>query len=233
MPTLDPESAMVRARPRRIRDRWPANLLLKNCPTGEQTELTNIDVEIRSCSNMSEAASSSPLTIKFDDEAYKHLWDWAMKQDQRTYDQFGLGIVGIGALFFAYGSVHVHTVQILVASIGLGGSIILWDQMYGARQEFYRAMELLKDCNPNFRALMHAMDGWRDKGRRNRWIYQPASRLMVYFMALVSGAWMSVILSLFGVPLIPWILILDLEMITIIIIMTTLRKLEDRNCLQF
>ena len=108
---------------------------------------------------------------------------------------------------------QVHDVQVLVAFIGLGGSVILWDQIYGARQEFYSSMQLLKDCNPKFRSLMNAMDTWRDRSTRNRWLYQPANRLMIYFMALVSGAWMSVIFSLFGVPL-SWILVFDSEAVT-------------------
>ncbi len=55
---------------------------------------------------------------------------------------------------------------------------------------------------------------------------------MTYFMALVSAAWGSVILSLFEVP-IQWISILIADSVTLVGIMMLMRKLEDRKILDF
>ncbi len=55
---------------------------------------------------------------------------------------------------------------------------------------------------------------------------------MTYFMALVSAAWGSVILSLFAVP-IQWIPILIADSVTLVGIMMLMRKLEDRKILDF
>lgn len=166
---------------------------------------------------------------RFDNEADKHLWEWAQKQDQRAFDQFALGIVGIGALFFAYGSIQVHDVQILVAFIGLAGSAILWDHIYGARQEYEAAKAAVMESNPRFRTSFEKMNSWRDATWFNRWLYMPATRLMMYFMALVSAAWGSVILSLFSVSLRPWIFIFIADIVTLSVAMMVVRKLQDRK----
>ncbi len=121
-----------------------------------------------------------------------------MRQDQHMFDEFGIGVVGIGALFFAYGTITTASVKLIIALIGLGGSLIIWDHMYGTRQHYYKIREIVTSHNPEFGKFLVEADKWRDSGIISRWFYQPASRMKIYFMALVSWAWGTIILYRIG-----------------------------------
>src|SRR5437867_11791410 len=92
-----------------------------------------------------ESAKEEKLSVgKLDAKADELLWEYALRQDQHTYEQFSLGVVGIGALFFAYGSITTASLKGLVAVIGFAASLTLFDHMWGARQEYYCTRDELK-----------------------------------------------------------------------------------------
>lgn len=129
----------------------------------------------------------------------KELWDYAISQHQFLIQEFGLGIVGIGALLWAYGSfvsvVDPNTVFLrnLIAWIGLGGSFILWVHIYGTVKEFDSVIEEIGKTSPEFIKRFSEARSWRLKGA-NRIVYTPVSRLMTYFAGLVTWIWFSIIL---------------------------------------
>ncbi len=122
------------------------------------------------------------------------LWEWASKMDDVSVNQFGLAIVGIGALFFAYSQVPYPHVRLLIALIGLAGSLILWLHLYATRAEYVQFKEKVKSSRDDFVKRFKDAQSWRKKGV-NKILYHPVSRLMTYFMALVSWAWLTIILS--------------------------------------
>ena len=105
--------------------------------------------------------------------AEQWLWKWFDAQERYTVEQFGIGIVGIGALFFAYAQATFAFLKILIALIGLGGSLTLVMHMYGARMTRDSIAERLRQINGRFAE--------RDKiiGARNR-----KNQLDVYFSSL-------------------------------------------------
>ena len=87
----------------------------------------------------------------------ENLWSYLLQQDRYTVEEFGVGIVGIGALLWAYGSVDFPYLKELIAWIGLGGSFILWMHIFGALKEYETFTEILRSRNkPFFRRLYDA-----------------------------------------------------------------------------
>lgn len=118
------------------------------------------------------------------------MWDWAKRQDQYRVDQFGIGIVGIGALFFAYGQVSGSALKLLIAFIAMGGSFALWIHMWGATKEYRKISEQLRCRYPEFfRRFYEATLFWKKESH----FYHPVTRLMTYFMALVTWAWLAIV----------------------------------------
>ncbi len=128
-----------------------------------------------------------------DDE---NLWNYAIAQDQYVVQEFGLGIVGIGALFFAYSSISSFYLQVLIALVGLGGSFTMWMHMFGADKEF---KEIKNKLSGDFVKKFDDAQSWRRNGI-NRFIYLSVKRLMTYFMGMVCVAWFTIILYHLGIP---------------------------------
>jgi len=91
------------------------------------------------------------------------LWDWASKMDDVSVNQFGLAIVGIGALFFAYGQVPYPHVRLLIALIGFAGSLILWLHLYATRKEYVQMKEKVKVRRVDFVKTFKEAQSWRKK----------------------------------------------------------------------
>jgi len=130
----------------------------------------------------------------------EHLWQYLINQDLYFVQEFGLGIVGIGALMWAYGSVPTSYLREIISWIGLGGSLIIWVHMFGAGKEFRAISEEIKRNNELFFKRFEEARSWRKTGKYI-FLYQPVTRLMTYFMGLVSWAWLTIILLNRGVPL--------------------------------
>ena len=130
----------------------------------------------------------------------EHLWQYLINQDLHIVQEFGIGIVGIGALMWAYDSVTSPYIKEIIALIGLGGSLILWMHIFGAGREFLVFKEELKKNNQAFFKKFDDARSWRKKGMY-RFLYYPVTRLMTYFMGLVSWAWLTLILLHRGISL--------------------------------
>src|SRR5438067_10470033 len=114
-------------------------------------------------------------------ESEEWLWKWFDRQERYTVQQFGIGIVGIGALFFAYAQATFAFLKILIALIGLGGSLTLVMHMYGARMTRNAILEALQGLNGRCNQRKEIIK-LRD-GKINRFYYPPAL-MMVYYMVL-------------------------------------------------
>ena len=129
----------------------------------------------------------------------KELWDYLISQDQYLVQEFGLGIVGIGALLWAYGSlvsVNDSTAILLrnvIALTGLGGSLILWLHIFGTRKEAAALVDELEKTSPEIIERYRKVRSWRRKGL-SRYLYIPTGRIMTYFAGLVTWTWFSIIL---------------------------------------
>ena len=136
------------------------------------------------------------VPLDFDEK----LSDIIAGENQYIVNEFALGIVGIGALFFAYAQVPParEHLRILIVLIGLSASFVMWMHMFGSSQEVKSAMIALKCADPSYYANLKAVRSWRETGK-TRWMYYPVTRLMTYFMALVSMAWASIGLALYGI----------------------------------
>jgi hypothetical protein len=162
-------------------------------------------------------------------EEERRLWDWAVKLDETSVSEFATGIVGIGALFFAYGQVASVNTRMLIALIGLGGSIILWLHLYATRTDI-RAIrgELNREGGSFYAVRLSKLQAWRNQGW-NRVLYYPVSRLMTYFMGLVSWGWIAIVIRRLN-----WLSfgILELASILILLFMVALtgyRQVEDKR----
>jgi hypothetical protein len=168
----------------------------------------------------------STLAMTSDEE--QRLWEWAVKLDETAVTEFATGIVGIGALFFAYGQVAFVNTRILIALIGLGGSIILWLHLYATRKDIVSIRNELNREKGSFVVRLSKLQAWRNQGR-NRVLYYPVSRLMTYFMGLVSWGWIVIVIRRLN-----WFSfgILELASILILLFMVALtgyRQVEDKK----
>lgn len=123
----------------------------------------------------------------------EHFWEYLLQQDRYTIEEFGIGIVGIGALLWAYGQTGNPHLKIVISLIGLGGSLILWMHIFGAFQETKACKDSLRENNKDFFQKFDNARLWRTKGKF-RLLYHPVTRLMQYFMLLVSWVWFAIIL---------------------------------------
>lgn len=127
-----------------------------------------------------------------EEKVAEKLWDWAVKQDQHVLDEFGIAIVGIGALFFAYGTFQTISVKLIVASIGLATSLILWNDMSYAVAEYDAVMKLLDESTvPLVKVLRRAQGASTFPGK---WYQKRPTLVMSSFMPLVAWAWAVIIL---------------------------------------
>ncbi len=164
----------------------------------------------------------------------KELWEWVGRQDRYVIDQFALAVFGVGALFFAYGQVRTPDLKLLIALIGLGASLTLWMHIYGAQEEFHAIFMELRNNRKGrhkdfFASWKRAME-WRKRGL-SRWLYFPVKRMMMYFMALVSWAWVTIIIyrltrtyELVKIAAMPCVLLASIAVLGLITMLSVYRK---------
>lgn len=118
------------------------------------------------------------------------LWDWALKQDRRGYEEFGIGIVGIGALYFAFGQVSTPGVKAIIAAVGLIGSIVLFFHIWGSGRQYYAALGILKEHKVAFLDDISIATSWWKEGWLARYFYHPPRRIMLVLMGFVGFSWL-------------------------------------------
>jgi hypothetical protein len=119
------------------------------------------------------------------------LWEVAIKQEEHLVDELATSLIGIGALFFAYASLHGSPLQPLIA---LGGSTVLWLHAIALNHDRSGAFTVLSErfrSPPGLRALQ-ALSSWRDHGIY-RWIYIPMSAAATWFLGWVAFVWLWII----------------------------------------
>jgi hypothetical protein len=119
-------------------------------------------------------------------------------QDKYTHDGFTTAIVGVGALFFAYGEIYDYgffNLRLLIALVGLGSSLILLMRSWGLDEERRGIQKKLDGTKvmDDYRNIA----SWRGRGMK-RYFYHPVTRLITYFMGLLSVAWGLIVVSDLG-----------------------------------
>lgn len=167
------------------------------------------------------------MTSDFSDDK---LWDFYVQQDFYVFQEFSTGIIGIGALFFAYGELikSVPFVANVIAFLGLGGSLVLWIHMYGARKDGQAlTSELGLSNRHNISVRMGRVRGWRHRDRFARILYFPPSLIAAYFMGLSALGWSDILAYNSGrIPIFDLILISAFS-IEVALFFTIYRKLQD------
>lgn len=124
-------------------------------------------------------------------EERDRLWSWFFRQEKYGIDQFGIGIVGIGALFFAYSQATFALLKVLIALVGLGGSTTLLMHMYGAKMTRDAIFVELKLSDSKGLKKRDSIIRSRDK-TMNR-LYISPQTMMISYMVMVSYAWIALI----------------------------------------
>lgn len=159
--------------------------------TSTVTNSPNMSEQVRSI-NLDETPAS-----KLEQLSVKQLWKLVKDRDNAIVNQFATALIGIGALFFAYGSVFKPTTRLLIAFVGFAASVILWLHLYALRKDREELRDEIKSTNPGFFRRLDDAQSWRSKGW-NKVFYWPVSRIAIYFMGLVSWSWATIILFHFS-----------------------------------
>ncbi|MGB7788728.1 hypothetical protein [Methanoregula sp.] len=128
----------------------------------------------------------------------KELWGYFLRQDEATWSEFGIGIVGIGALLLAFGSIDNYALKVIISLIGLSGSFVLSMHIYGARKEIDSIIEVLK-LKPNNNIFFKDFDEIKKWRKTDSW-YIRSFILMQYFMIFVLFAWAMILIFLIIAP---------------------------------
>jgi hypothetical protein len=128
----------------------------------------------------------------------KDMWTYVLQQDFHMISEFGVGIVGIGALFFAYieAGNNFARLQPIVALIGFAGSFILFLHIVETGLDFWNFKHTLAKRNTDFFKRFDDSRGWRGKWYGHLFHFFPITLLMAYFMLMVAFAWIVLLLGL-------------------------------------
>jgi hypothetical protein len=127
------------------------------------------------------------------------------------------GIIGIGALFFAYASASAvpfigasshHLLGILIAFIGLAATLALWMNIYASSQDRRSLWKILLHNDRENAAEFEEFRKWKHTGWWHRSFYVSVSNIAGYFMALVALSWLLILLR--GILFTPLYLLVDL-----------------------
>ena len=121
------------------------------------------------------------------------LWQYLSAVNNYLVQEFSTMIIGVGALFFAYGQIYSHFyLRILISLVGLAASTILTMTAYNAFEDGNHIREQLKGTR--FINLYNEATNWRSKGL-NRYLYYRATRLIIYFSLALTSAWVVVLIT--------------------------------------
>lgn len=108
----------------------------------------------------------------------ERLFEYPLAQHQFSTGQFATSLIGLGALFFAYGSVSSPFLRLIIASVAIGASFVLWFHTFGARYESWAIEEEVGATGLRLMNRYKRLRSWRKVG----WLgdlYQPVLRLTV------------------------------------------------------
>jgi hypothetical protein len=121
------------------------------------------------------------------------LWDLLSATSNYLAQEFGTMVVGIGALFFAYGQVGSNPhIKLIIALVGLGSSAIIWSTAHNAHMDRKRIEALLRgtDLMDKYKTAVR----WRQE-RPDSIYYFRATRLIEYFAVLMAVIWLELVLN--------------------------------------
>ena len=131
------------------------------------------------------------MTLSKEDEK---LWDLYIQSGNSMVQEFETMVVGVGALFFAYGEVYslnIFHLRLVIALAGLFSSLIILTHFYNAFEDRVHVELLLShtDLDKMYKKAV----SWRQHGL-NRYFYWRNTRLNMYFSALISIIWLEIVL---------------------------------------
>ena len=116
-------------------------------------------------------------------------------KDRNIIEDFFTSIIGIGALFFAYGTVTSNNIRLLIAIIGFFSSIIIWMHVWGIhrdREEIEKVLE--KIPNQTILERFRRTTDWRSEGPF-AFFYHPPSRMITGYSGLLTLVWLMITVS--------------------------------------
>lgn len=178
--------------------------------------------------------SAPPPTSTLQPATIQQLWERIIATDKSLNQGFATLVVGIGALFFAYGQVYstLFHLRMVIAAIGLGASFIMIMTFHNGREDKEHLESLLQGTE--IHTLYKASVNWREKGLNN-WLYFRATRLIEYFSILLTMMWLMIfatdVLYAIGQPIIPWYddAYLVLSLFAFLAALAIYYKLKDRS----
>jgi hypothetical protein len=120
------------------------------------------------------------------------LWTYILQQDSHMITQFGIGIVGIGALFVAYieaDPTRFPGLEGIITLIGIAGSFILFWHILETASDFWHYISNLNNGGTNFYKKFENFRMWRNSGLGKIFKCFSITVLMAYFMIMVTFAW--------------------------------------------
>jgi hypothetical protein len=80
--------------------------------------------------------SNSNSSVTTTNRELDKLWNYYRSHDFYVFHELSTAIIGIGALFFAFGQgLASPVIRIVIALIGLGGSVALWFHIYASNMD--------------------------------------------------------------------------------------------------
>lgn len=134
------------------------------------------------------------------DDAF--LWDFYLLIQTFTVGQFALAVLGLGAMFFAYDQTTDEFLRVVISTVGVGASFILWMHAWGTRRDAHEVAKKIKKMRPSLGRAIDEFREWRWTGDGR--FYLPVARMYVYFCGLLTLGWLSLLLYAFSIP--SWVL---------------------------
>ncbi len=110
-----------------------------------------------------------------------------LAEDEHSVRQFGTGLIAIALLIFAYGTIESVKLRLVIAVIGLAGSLTLLNHTWRAKTESYNIRDELANNNPVFFETIYRIKSWRYDGWGR--LYPSSNRSMACFMGGVAWIW--------------------------------------------
>ena len=146
------------------------------------------------------------MTAQTDEEL---LWDYLLNEQTITIGQFAASIIGLGALFFAFGQVTIPILRLTISAVGMAAGLIFWTHIWGAGKNQFEIRKNIALTRPTLMNRFNELRRWQTEERPYKWLYKGVLKLMVYFAGLMVLAWFSLFLYAAGVPAEPTLYVLD------------------------
>ncbi|MCI4347097.1 MAG: hypothetical protein L3J97_00570 [Thermoplasmata archaeon] len=122
---------------------------------------------------------------------------WSFIQDQQNFifTELATSLVGIGALFCAYGSLPPNSpIRLMIALIGFGGSSVLFLHSFSAIRTRAAAFRLMDRTEGGLRIhkFFDEVASWRWESSA-KWFYVPVTYATTWFMGWVAIIWLFIL----------------------------------------